>query len=670
MPYWKPFYQNILPILICVIVLTGCQERCDVGNEVENVVLELMDSIEKNSMTHIDSIAAATCRKHTDSTTFYTMEGVRASKFYKQTAYDSMNVIIQNIKEWTERQQKPLTHRQNLLLARLLALDGKYRITGKWDIEAAIDCYKASYDVVTNDRYATPGDKVWVATNLADIYKQGGQYDKAIELYEEALAEADSTDSEGSHASVYMGIALAYTSIADYERSSIWWDKVKGLWEHLTPQERFLYYNNRGTDYFGQEKYRECRECLLKALKMIKQEGLSEWEEMFIKTNLADVYIKTGEYEKAKELIPQAEGYFRKAGFDIPLHYLHTQRMELKVLEKQNPLTAEEEKRIIADDLGKASVPELEKLRLKVLMRKYAEEGDTKKLLAAAHTLGRHANVMHNNNLRMQLSTITAAFEHNKKLLEQERKIEQKSDQLIISLAISVALMMLVAAVIAATLMYRRRRQAMEATLLNNILLLRMENARNRVSPHFLGNAMSNIMATERTGITERMTTLAALLQKSQELSAKIHIPLSHELAFVKDYVAFMSFSLQPNFCFDMNIEEGIDTEKTEIPSMAIQIFVENAIKHGLKAMPPQAEKQLVVSVTKEDDNVRIAVRNNGKKMTDDGMTNENTGLKIIRQTITMLNRQYSTKIRFGIGNEKDGFCSWIVIPNTGGGKT
>ncbi len=88
------------------------------------------------------------------------------------------------------------------------------------------------------------------------------------------------------------------------------------------------------------------------------------------------------------------------------------------------------------------------------------------------------------------------------------------------------------------------------------------------------------------------------------------------------------------------------------VPSMFIQILVENAIKHGLKNK--EGHKQLNVSVQHNDNGTDICVEDNGIgfDIRRSNSSSTKTGLDIIRTSIMIINRHNKhNKIKFQIHN-------------------
>ena len=89
-----------------------------------------------------------------------------------------------------------------------------------------------------------------------------------------------------------------------------------------------------------------------------------------------------------------------------------------------------------------------------------------------------------------------------------------------------------------------------------------------------------------------------------------------------------------------IHIDPNINPETVELPSMMIQIPVENAMKHGLRQKT--GEKRLLISVLREARGVVIRIEDNGigfrvqAEKQDEQSTG--TGLRVLNQTIQLLN--------------------------------
>ena len=121
---------------------------------------------------------------------------------------------------------------------------------------------------------------------------------------------------------------------------------------------------------------------------------------------------------------------------------------------------------------------------------------------------------------------------------------------------------------------------------------------------------------------------------------------------------------------------------KLMLPSMIIQIPVENALKHAFVGMEETEDKPLLdVNIWVEDDMLRIDVTDNGcgdsgtvGKKKKNCAASTGTGLRILNSTIEMLNASNERKMFFKMqsnrgaseeegGTRNRGMCVSIGVP-------
>jgi sensor histidine kinase YesM len=66
------------------------------------------------------------------------------------------------------------------------------------------------------------------------------------------------------------------------------------------------------------------------------------------------------------------------------------------------------------------------------------------------------------------------------------------------------------------------------------------------------------------------------------------------------------------DFNFSIDIDDKLDTFETQIPTMLIQPFVENAVKHGVSSRPPGAGMIRIAFIQDADNYLRCTVEDNG----------------------------------------------------------
>lgn len=148
----------------------------------------------------------------------------------------------------------------------------------------------------------------------------------------------------------------------------------------------------------------------------------------------------------------------------------------------------------------------------------------------------------------------------------------------------------------------------------------------SQINPHFLYNTLNSIkwMASIQgaTGIADMTTSLSRLL-KSISKGTKLLIPLSEEIALVKDYFNIQNYRYGGTILFEVCCEDETLLD-TPIIKFTLQPIVENAIFHGLE--PKGGSGMIRITIQSQNDisvrNVEILVWDNGVGMTSEKMEN------------------------------------------------
>ena len=116
-------------------------------------------------------------------------------------------------------------------------------------------------------------------------------------------------------------------------------------------------------------------------------------------------------------------------------------------------------------------------------------------------------------------------------------------------------------------------------------------------------------------------------------------VSIEDELDFVGRYIELQQTLFNNELKYDVYVDETLNTKEFKIPSMFVQILVENSIKHALKLK--DGEKLLCINVRQNEESVMIEVVDNGQGfnlcMNDTSSTK--TGLNIIRQSMAAINK-------------------------------
>lgn len=545
------------------------------------------------------------------------------------------------------------------------------KMVGRMD--SAIAYYHQALDIVNNVP-RLDGYRLMVLTNLADAYKQKGWYDETVRHFRHAMDLGDSIGmADDTRLTIAIGLASAYSSMRGFNESKEWWQQAKELRPKMDRYELFQYLNNLGNYYYLQEKYDESLKCFLELDSLMANDSTMVWERMFGQANLSDVYLKLGQKEQAVALLDKTQPFFTQQRQMLPLYYLITQRIELAVGERRY----NEAQRLIDENpTPDWMIPDQKLLRNKILIQYYKE---TEQWLNYGKTLREYA-IMKDSitdiSTRMRFSETLIHYQHERAILNKQKEIDEArlSYRWAISLFIaSVIVVMLLMVIIALT---HRHHRLKDAEMRGSIAELRMETVRNRITPHFISNALSAEIMAQMEGRQTDLDSLVQLLHRGIALTDIEQTTLTEELEFIRFYCDIESRSVGDDFCLHIDLPDGLDTDKVVLPSMSIQILVENAIKHGLKPQQPEPGRQrcVWVKVSEKEGATLVEVIDNGVGLAEDRQNKERTGLRVMRQTILLLNEQNKGKYRkqlmsYGLENYtqadgQHGCRAWLLLPS------
>lgn len=150
---------------------------------------------------------------------------------------------------------------------------------------------------------------------------------------------------------------------------------------------------------------------------------------------------------------------------------------------------------------------------------------------------------------------------------------------------------------------------------------LALESERNRAAlsalqmqlqPHFFFNTLHTIATLVRDNrgeaATDTIARLGALFRQALGSAHRTVVPLREELEFVSGYLEIEQLRFADRLTVSLRADD--ETLDAEIPSMALQPLVENAVRHGI-ARDPEASLVSVVA-SRRNGSLRVEVRNDG----------------------------------------------------------
>ncbi|GAA6468603.1 histidine kinase [Bacteroides thetaiotaomicron] len=595
-------------------------------------------------------------RQAQDSMSYYRLMGLYGKTFFISSDFDSILYYSRPVKEYDKR--AAACPRWNDVLSDVYNIEGNVWMQLNQP-DSAVAYYEKSY------AYRLKGDKAHllsdICMNLADAHLHRGELAHTASYYRRALFICDSLHlSEHSKFPVYCGLGQTYMDLRDFDLSNHYYELAGQFFDEMTVSEKWVYLNNRGNHYYYKKDYQEALVYMRQAAELIADYPQMVFESNLSKVNLGDLYLLTNRLDSAENNLNEGYRYFSEIKNNSAMHYIETLMIELS-LKKGNIARARE---MIARTASTGHVDaNMLTIRNQYLQHYYEKAGDYRNAYEYLKRDYQLNDSIRSERIRTRVAELDMRYRQDTIVLRKEMQIQRQAGEvrvLKLSMYIWVLVCLLLAAGTVVIIWYmRKKREFLRERFFQQINRVRMENLRGRISPHFtfnvLGREINQFNGSEE--VKNNLMELVKYLRRSLELTEKLSVSLQDELDFVQSYIRLESGRVSEDFTVSVVVEEGLDAKSIMIPSMIVQIPVENAIKHGLAGKDD--EKELTIRISREGKGVRIVICDNGRgylPQVASSTRGTGTGLKVLYQTIQLLNtKNKNEKIRFNIDNRNDG---------------
>lgn len=209
-----------------------------------------------------------------------------------------------------------------------------------------------------------------------------------------------------------------------------------------------------------------------------------------------------------------------------------------------------------------------------------------------------------------------------------------------------------------------RKEEQLKAGFQQQIAETEMKALRAQMNPHFIFNSLNSIqkyiLKNEHFEASQYLTKFSRLIRLILDHSDQNNITLASELDLLKLYVEMESLRFENKFDCKIDVDKQLNIETSEIPSMLIQPYVENAIWHGLLH---KAEKgMLAIHFSKKEKNrVHVIIEDNGigrdkaaQLKSKQVLKKKSYGMQITENRIAVINRTQNINASCEIIDLKD----------------
>jgi ligand-binding sensor domain-containing protein len=220
----------------------------------------------------------------------------------------------------------------------------------------------------------------------------------------------------------------------------------------------------------------------------------------------------------------------------------------------------------------------------------------------------------------------------------------------------------------------RKKQLIKERLLISQLIALR-----SQMNPHFMFNVLNSVQGLiytdKKNEASLYLGKFSTLMRRMLEFSDKAQLSLEKELELIQLYLELEAARFDGELNYRIVHELSPEELEQEIPSMIIQPYVENAIKHGL--LHKKGEKQLTIHVClspQKDLEIRILDNGVGRDMSKQinakRTHHKSFATEAIDSRIGLINRirknpiQLTINDRFDAHGKAEGTEVVILIPN------
>lgn len=643
--------RYLLYIAAALLLLTiGCggnDEAPERGEDVRRQIIVLDDSIAAMSPA-VPAIISRGMDAARDSFTWYDFY-LRYGKYYlmSQTP-DSLFPYVDRTIAFVERQAP--SPRVNGLKALAYEYKADYWHRYRLNHDEVIRLRTVAYNAMmqSDEKDFAPE----LCANMADVYVLKSDMAQAASWYRRALFLVDSLGlPDIKNVTLYLGLAQIYMNLEDYDTSLRYYRDCGRFYDSISVNMQIYYLNNFGNYYYYRRDYPNALRMFLRMKQLLEQYGDEGIDMSTCRVNLADVYLNLDSLDSARHYADDAERFFAANGIDVGVYYANSIRIGMAV--RRGDLA--EVPRILASERFDRPVEyNIVGIRNRYLRNYYEATGNWRAAFDNLRDDIAARDSIEDARQHMRASEIMQRLKEDTLMLHHAIEIQKKDSALRNTHTVAVTVAVIMALLILWLVAYNRKRKLQDEM---DIMQLKLDNARNRISPHFIFNVLNNRISTADAKEGNELIMLARLIRSNLDLSRNSIVSLAEEMAFVRHYVGIERTMLGDDFVFTVDAPPEDKLASISIPTMFVQILVENSLKHGLKGK--DGPKRLEVTVTAGQDGTDITVADNGSGFDIRSMRQERgrNGLDIIRHTIRIMNERAGLDggMTFTIRNRQDG---------------
>ncbi|OJJ15708.1 hypothetical protein BKI52_38145 [marine bacterium AO1-C] len=181
-----------------------------------------------------------------------------------------------------------------------------------------------------------------------------------------------------------------------------------------------------------------------------------------------------------------------------------------------------------------------------------------------------------------------------------------------------------------------------------------LQTLTQQLQPHFLFNTLHSIASLVRTQqnnlAIQMIADFSELLRHTIQQGEENFATIETEVAFIEKYLNIEKIRFQDRL--EVSIQISNDVKAMLVPSLILQPFIENAIKHGIGSKSDNGYIGLVIKLL--DGQLDIQIRDNGAGLSKGWKLSENQGIGL-SNSLHRMEKIYNQSFSLTLENHPDG---------------
>lgn len=188
---------------------------------------------------------------------------------------------------------------------------------------------------------------------------------------------------------------------------------------------------------------------------------------------------------------------------------------------------------------------------------------------------------------------------------------------------------------------------------------IELKAIRAQINPHFIFNCLNSIqlfvMQRDFELAQKYLSDFSYLIRKTLDFSRRNFIALTDEITYLNTYLGLEKMRFENKMEFEIRVDPDLAISELEVPSMLLQPYVENAVKHGMNNSFQPIGQLLITFGQAGPDMLECIIEDNGigiektKALRTMPKSHQSSGMEISFNRAELLNKMFNTGIQIEI---------------------